>query len=160
MLGILKQKEPHSLLLPSPIPPYPDTHAHTCLYVLCRSVAASFAQMHIHSTAQVADLAAPAAAAEGAAAAAAAAAGDDSMAALEAAAEEAAAVMQRGTKLSGFVSAGVIQQGADKDKAAQQQQQQQQEAAQGGWLSWWKGGRGGVPWRSANQQVCLWHGCW
>ncbi|WIA16429.1 hypothetical protein OEZ85_013118 [Tetradesmus obliquus] len=75
-----------------------------------RSVAASYAQMHIHTAAPVPDAAA-AAPADGAAAAA----GGDSMAALEA-----AALVDKGTRLSGFVSAGVIQQGQQAPAAGQQ----------------------------------------
>ncbi|GBF90079.1 pre-mRNA-splicing factor [Raphidocelis subcapitata] len=84
-----------------------------------RSVAASYAQSHIDTGAQLAAAAAAAAAAgskrpepEG---------GHDSMAALEAAAEAAPAA--GGTRLSGFVSAGVIQQG---------QGEQQQDGGGGG----------------------------
>lgn len=80
------------------------------LLVCCRSVAASYAQMHIHTAAPVPDAAA-AAPADGAAAAA----GGDSMAALEA-----AALVDKGTRLSGFVSAGVIQQGQQAPAAGQQ----------------------------------------
>jgi hypothetical protein len=89
--------------------------------------------MHIHSSAQVAaDMAAAAAAA-----AAAALPAGDSMAALEAAAEQQQQQQQmdRGTRLSGFVSAGVIQQGqGDKDKAAAAAAEQQQQGGAAGAL--------------------------
>ncbi|KAF8065563.1 Xab2 [Scenedesmus sp. PABB004] len=79
-----------------------------------RSVAASYAQSHIHTAATIAD-AAGTGDAGAAAAAAPPAAGGDSMAALEAAALEAAALAAEGTgtRVRGFVSAGVIQQGQD-----------------------------------------------
>lgn len=87
----------------------------------CRSVTASYAQMHIHSTAQIVEAAAAAAAP------AAGAAAQDTMAALEA-----EAVMDKGTRLPGFVSAGVIQQGQDKDQQAAAAGGQQQAAAAAG----------------------------
>ncbi|KAF6261373.1 protein prenylyltransferase [Scenedesmus sp. NREL 46B-D3] len=80
-----------------------------------RSVAASYAQMHIHTAAPAADAAAAAALPADGGAAAAAAVGGDSMAALEA-----AAMLDKGTKLPGFVSAGVIQQGQQAAGAGQQ----------------------------------------
>jgi hypothetical protein len=98
--------------------------------------------MYIHSTAQVAaDMAASQAAA-------AAAAAGDSMAALEAAAEEEQQQqMDHGTRLSGFVSAGVIQQGqGDKAKAA---------AAAAGGEQQQQGGAAG-----ACLFVCLWRWAW
>lgn len=79
--------------------------------------------MHIHSTAQIVEAAAAAAAP-----AAAGAGAEDTMAALEA-----QAVMDKGTRLPGFVSAGVIQQGQDNKGQAQAgaAEGQQQQAAAG-----------------------------
>eukprot|EP00775_Hariotina_reticulata_P012401 gene12401-12536_t len=75
-----------------------------------RSVAASYAQMHIHSSAQVADIAAG-----GAAEPSGAGQPEDSMAALEA-----EVLADKGTRLPGFVSAGVIQQGQDETQKQKQ----------------------------------------
>jgi hypothetical protein len=107
----------------------------------CRSVAASYAQMHIDSATQIATLTAPGAGAGGDAAAAAAGGGKrpredvgalgDSMEALEAAAEAAAAAAGGGTRVSGFVSAGIIQQGQDQEGGLKQPGQEQQPAGAG-----------------------------
>ena len=85
-----------------------------------RSVAAAFSQQHFNTTVidAAAVAAAPAAAAPAADAGAKRKREGDSMAALEAAvagAPPAVEPLQPGTRVRGFVSAGVIQQGGEKD---------------------------------------------
>jgi pre-mRNA-splicing factor SYF1 len=109
-------------------------------FAASRSVAASYAQMHIDSATQIATLTAPGAGA-GADAAAGAGGGKrpredggaagDSMEALEAAAEAAAAAAGGGTRVSGFVSAGIIQQGQDQEGGLKQPGQEQQPGGAG-----------------------------